>query len=98
MRSTRYDTRGGRCLGDMATWLRENGEDNEAQMSRLRRGLRQAREKELTPRQQEVLRLYFDECMTIPQIAGQLGLNRSTISRTLQRAKDRLYRALRYTL
>ena len=98
MRSTRYDTRGGRCLGDMAAWLRENGEDNEVQMSRLRRGLRQAREKELTPRQQEVLRLYFDECMTIPQIAKELSVNRSTVSRTLRRAKDRLYHSLRYAL
>ena len=32
------------------------------------------------------------------QIAIKLHLNRSTISRTLQRAKDRLYRCLRYSL
>ena len=36
--------------------------------------------------------------MTIPQIAGELGLNRSTVSRTLRRARDRLYRCLRYAL
>ena len=36
--------------------------------------------------------------MTIPQIARELGVNRSTVSRTLRRAKNRLYRCLRYAL
>ena len=54
--------------------------------------------KELTPRQQQVLTLYYDRRLTIPQIAGQLGVNRSTVSRTLRRARERLYRYLRYGL
>ncbi len=36
--------------------------------------------------------------MNIPQIADELGVNRSTVSRTLSRARDRLYRCLRYAL
>ena len=42
--------------------------------------------------------LYYDRGMTMPQIAERLGVSRSTVSRTLRRARDRLYRFLRYTL
>ena len=85
-------------MGDLAAWERENGEDNSEQLERLRRNLRRAREQELTPRQRQMLELYFDRGMNMPQIAQALGLNRSTVSRTLRRAKDRLYRCLRYAL
>ena len=53
---------------------------------------------ELTPRQKQMLELYFDQGMNMPQIARALDLNRSTVSRTLRRARERLYRCLRYTL
>ena len=46
----------------------------------------------------EMVALYYDQGMTMPQIAERLGVNRSTVSRTLRRARDRLYRFLRYTL
>ena len=59
---------------------------------------REARERELTPRQRQLVDLYYDQGMNIPQIARELGLNRSTVSRTLRRAKARLYRCLRYSL
>ena len=102
MKSTRYDgpfdTRASEWIGDLTVWKRQNAEDNSERLDRLRRNLRQAREQELTPRQRQVLSLYYDQGMNIPQIAGELGLNRSTVSRTLRRAKDRLYRCLRYAL
>ena len=101
MKSTRYerfDTRASEWIGDLTVWNRQNAEDNSERLDRLRRGLRQARERELTPRQRQMLELYFDRGMTIPQIAEELGLNRSTVSRTLRRAKNRLYRCLRYAL
>ena len=98
MRDTRFDTRSSEWIGDLTVWLRENAPDNREQLDRLRRNLRRAREQELTPRQKQVLELYYDQGHTIPQIAEALGLNRSTVSRTLRRAKDRLYRCLRYAL
>ena len=49
-------------------------------------------------RQREMVALYYDQGMTMPQIAERLGVNRSTVSRTLRRARDRLHRFLRYTL
>lgn len=90
--------RDGEWIGDFSTWLRSNAADNEEQQDRLRRNLRLALEQELTPRQKEMVALYFHQRMTIPQIAKELSVNRSTVSRTLRRAKDRLYRCLRYAL
>lgn len=98
MSTTRYDTRASEWIGDLTVWTRQNASDNGEQLDRLRRGLRRAREQELTPRQRQMLELYFDRGMNIPQIAGELGVNPSTVSRTLRRAKDRLYRCLRYAL
>lgn len=102
MKSTRYegpfDTRASEWIGDLTVWNRQNAADNSERLERLRRNLRQARERELTPRQRQVLSLYYDQGKNIPQIAGELGVNRSTVSRTLRRARDRLYRCLRYAL
>ena len=98
MNNTRFDNRASEWIGDLTVWNRQNAGDNSEQLDRLRRSLRRAREQELTPRQRQTLELYFDQGMTIPQIAGALGVNPSTVSRTLRRAKDRLYRCLRYAL
>ena len=102
MRNTRYespfDTRASEWIGDLTVWTRQNAGDNSERLERLRRNLRRAREQELTPRQRQMLELYYDQGMSIPRIAGELGLNRSSVSRTLRRARDRLYRCLRYAL
>lgn len=98
MKNTRFENRSSEWLGDMTVWRRANAEDNGEQMTWLRRNLRLARERELTERQREMVALYYDQGMTMPQIAERLGVNRSTVSRTLRRARDRLHRFLRYTL
>lgn len=98
MRNRFLDARSGDWLGDLTLWLRENGNSNSDLVIRLQQNLARARKQELTQRQQEVLALYFDEGMTIAQIAQQLGVTASTISRTLHRAKLRLYKSLKYCL
>ena len=98
MRNTPFDTRSSEWIGDMTVWLRENSEDNELQLERLRRNLRLAREQELTPCQQQVLELRYERNMSVTQIARYLGVNASTVSRTLRRAQERLRRYLQYTL
>ena len=40
--------------------------------------------------------LYYGKCMSMEAIAEQLGVNKSTISRTLRRGQKRLHRCLRY--
>lgn len=99
MNDTRYNvTRSSEWIGDMAVWMRENAGDNHERLDRLRRNLHQARKQELTPRQQQVLELYYDRGLTISLVAEELGINRSTVSRTLRRAQERLRRYLQYSL
>ena len=98
MNATRFDTRSSEWAGDMTVWLREQANDNQEQVERLRRNLRRAREQELTPRQQQVLTLRYEQNMNGAEIARMLGLNRSTVSRTIRRAQERLRRCLQYAL
>ena len=93
-----YNTRASEWMGDMTVWLRENSQNNDEQLSRLRRQLRIARERELTPRQQEFLSRYFDDGLSMTEIAAEAGVATSTVSRTLARAKRRLRQALQYAL
>ena len=90
------DTRSSEWIGDMTVWLRDNSEDNSLRLERLRRNLRQAREQELTPRQKQMLEMHFEQNMSVSEIAQDLGVNVSTVSRTLKRAKDRIRRYLKY--
>lgn len=98
MNATPFDTRSSEWAGDMTVWLRENANDNQEQMERLLRNLRKARVQELTPRQQQMLSMRFEQNMSGAEIARELGLNRSTVSRTLRRAQERLRRCLQYAL
>lgn len=90
--------RDGEWIGDFSAWVRSNAADNEEQRDRLRRNLRLAMEQELTPRQKEMVSLYFYQGLNVSRIAEKLSVNRSTVSRTLRRAKDRLYHSLQYAL
>ena len=98
MNATPFDTRSSEWAGDMTVWLRENADDNQEQIERLLRNLRKARVQELTPRQQQMLSMRFEQNMSGAEIARELGLNRSTVSRTLRRAQERLRRCLQYAL
>ena len=98
MRRREFDGLHSDWIGDLPAWLMEHSETNDEQMERLRRNLKRVRERELTARQRQVLALYYDRKMNIPQIAGELGVNRSTISRTIRRAKKRIHRYFQYSL
>ena len=84
-------------MGDLAAWERENGEDNSEQLERLRRNLRRVRSAELTPRQAQLLHLYYDLGYSMSGIAGELGIDKSTVSRTISRGRERLKRYLQYS-
>lgn len=85
-------------MGDLAAWERENGEDNSEQLERLRRNLAKVRARELTPRQSEMIHLYYDLGLSMGAIAKELGVDKSTVSRTLSRGRKRLKRYLQYSL
>lgn len=81
---------------DMTVYTYLMSEDNQEQMGRLKRNLSQALRRDITPRQREYMNLYYGKCMSIPEIAKELGVNKSTVSRTLKRGRQRLFRCLRY--
>lgn len=88
-------------LEDYGGWLRYQQEENDVPDQRHRRlqeKLQQAVQQELTPRQREVLYLYYYEQKKTPAIADALHVNRSTAWRTLKRAQSRLEASLKYTL
>ena len=93
-----FTSRSSEWGGDLTVWLREQAGDNQEQLHRLRQNLDRARERDLTPRQREVMTLYYDQGVNIPQIARRLEVNPSTVSRTIRRGRERLYRCLRYSL
>ncbi len=96
MQGTPYNLRNNEFYGDMAAWLQSHAEDNEEELLRLKRSLRRAREEELTARQRLVLHMHFDENKRVSAIARELGVDKSTVSRTITRAKKRLYHCLHY--
>ena len=86
--------RNNEVYGDMTAWIAAHAGDNEGDLMRLKRNLRLAREEELTARQRELLRLRYE----VTEIAAAIGRDKSTVSRTLSRARRRLYKCLRYGL
>ena len=64
--------------------------------NRLHRLLAAAIEQELTPRQAQMVRMYFLEQHTMREIASTLGVYPSTVSRTLSAARTKLKRCLRF--
>ena len=64
----------------------------QVQLKRVQRVIRE----ELTDIQREILLAYYMDNQTIPQIAEERGVHKSTVSRTLHRAEEKLRRYLRY--
>ena len=73
----------------LAQW-QQGDEDNSRRLRRLRRRLPDAMA-ELTPRQRQMVDMQFQEELTVTEIARRLGVNKSTVSRCLRRARQRLY-------
>ena len=86
------------ALMDAQLLRSESGGDNSERLQRLRSHLPDAIRQELTPRQQQILRMRFVENMRVVDIAAALEVDKSTVSRTLSRATKKLYRVLRYSL
>lgn len=76
-----------------------NQDDEEARAERKRKAagqLKQVIENELTNRQREIITLYYFQGKTIIEIAGKLDINKSSVSRTLGRARKRIARSMKY--
>ena len=94
MQTVSYDNTFG--MVDLAVYTELMAQDNKEQMNRLKRNLTHALRQDITQRQREYMMLYYGKGMSMEAIAQQLGVNKSTVSRTLKRGRQRLYRCLRY--
>ena len=93
MGATRYDLKN---YGEYRRYLSDLGDDNTYEYSLLKRRLAKAMVEELTARQRQMTLMYFSEGLSMTEIAAELGVNVSTVSRTLKRARGRLHRCLRF--
>ena len=58
--------------------------------------LRRAINSELTRRQRQLISMYYIEQLPMQEIADELGLHISSVSRTIKRGRERLKSALSY--
>ena len=101
MPSTRFEASpryryGKDYAASMAEWARVMAEDNHDEHERLKHNLTVALREDVTARQREMLLLYYAEGLTQRQIGARLGVDKSTVSRTIKRGEARLRRCLRY--
>lgn len=97
MANTRFE-RGGWHRKDLLAYVQQQVDAQpDPAYEALRANLTRALREEVTPRQREVLALYYQERLNTRQIADRLGIDRSTVSRSLKRGEERLRRCLRYT-
>ena len=95
MPSTRY-RRGKIYAADMAVYTRQMAQDNSAELSRLKRNLIRCLREDITERQRTMLTMYYAQGLNMREIGERLGVDKSTVSRTIKRGERRLQRCLRY--
>ena len=98
MSYTPLTTRASEFQGDLTVWLRSQAGTNDEALERLQKNLTAVIRDELTPKQQEVLQLYYFEGLRMKDIAELLKVNRSTVSRNLKGAQRKLVKYLKYSL
>lgn len=69
---------------------------NSQQLKLLKKVMYQVIHTRLTKRQSQMLCLYYLEGLTYQQIADRLGVNKSTVCRTVHRASERLRNYLEF--
>ena len=72
------------------------GLDDDEDGSRVRRVMLKIINNELTPRQKEIIMLYYFKRMDIASIADALDVTPQSVSTTMSRARLRIFRILQY--
>ena len=75
---------------DMAVYARQMSSDNSKEISRLKRNLIRALQEDVTPRQRQTLLLYYSDGLNMREIGERLGVDKSTVSRTINRAAEKI--------
>lgn len=88
-----------RCALDAAAyqnWLEHPQNDNPDHV-RVLKALKMALDQELSDCQRRYVTAYYVEGLTVTQVAERYHITRATVSRTLTRARRRLWRVVRYS-
>lgn len=96
MRSSRSISELRGDIQQLVNWEQEDAGSNTQKIEQMKQKVRDAIESELTPRQKQVLLIALSKGFSQTQIAQDLGVDKSTISRTMSRAIKRLRRVLKY--
>lgn len=70
--------------------------DNNKNIERMKRALLKAIDTELTERQRQIVIEYYFNGLSVTRIAEMLNVSKSTVSRHLSRARERLKTSLKY--
>ena len=71
---------------------------NETSVTRLKRILLKVINNELTPRQKEIIMLYYFKGLDTVTIARMYGVTPQAVSAMMSRARKRMYRIMKYCL
>jgi len=77
-------------------WLGAQGEDNRAELDRVKRILPLILEECCTDRQKTFIMHYFGDRMTIAEIAKEYGIGKPAVSKTIHRGLNKAYKYLRF--
>ena len=86
----------GEGLPQLKEFLTASAGDNRHKMMSIKKALKNAIVNELTEGQRRVLCMHYYENMGVNEIAKELGINKSSVSRRLQRARVKLGKVLKY--
>ncbi len=92
-RESYSDTFTGKLDQNIRDLLEEN---DTSEGAKLRRILLKIIKNELTPRQREIIMLYYFKRMDIASIADALDVTPQSVSTTMSRARLRIFRILQY--
>lgn len=83
---------------DMAAYMRQLSEQNTNTntVQQLKQNLIRCLNEDITPRQRTMLTMYYVQQLSQKEIAQQLKVDPSTVSRTILRGERQLQRCLRY--
>lgn len=81
---------------DLAKIVQKKGASNKAKIETLKKMVALIVKQELSEKQKQILKLYFIDNFKYSEIAKMLNVNKSTISRTKNRAFKSIERILKY--
>ncbi len=88
----------GEIKSSLEGYIFAQGGDNAEERTYIKQIMLRAVENELDARQAEILRRHYFDGESLSDIARRLGVNKSTVSRSVNRSVKKLRQALKYAL